>query len=345
MLKFTKGNILKTNAEAIINTVNCVGVMGKGIALQFKQAFPENYLAYKKICDSGELKPGKLYIYDTGSMINPRYIINFPTKNHWKEKSKIDYIKSGLTALKESLGKLKIKSIAIPPLGSGSGGLAWLNVKKIIVGELNKLDDIDIYIFEPQGAPKFDSMPVRTSKPALTRARALLIKLINSYKAPGYILSLLEIQKLAYFLQLAGENLNLEFVKGKYGPYAENLNFLLQRLEGHFLRGYGDRSKDSQIHLLDRANDEADAFLEQDYISHKKLDRVSNLIKGFETPYGMELLATVHWVSSESPSIRDNIGGIVRKVKAWSERKRMRFQAKHIEIAWNRLKQQGWIES
>jgi len=219
MIKLTQGNVLEADVEALVNTVNCVGIMGKGIALQFKQAFRDNFQAYTNACRKEEVKPGLMFIFPTHRMINPKYIINFPTKRHWKEKSKLEYIEQGLNSLVKEVRRLRIKAIAIPPL-----------------------PDVQVLLFEPGRTPEAESMPIDSPKPSLTRARALLIKLLEQYAIPGYRLSLLEIQKLAYFLQVAGEPLRLEYVKQKYGPYAENLNFVLQLLEGHYIRGYGDRS-------------------------------------------------------------------------------------------------------
>src|SRR3990172_5088062 len=125
MIEYTKGNLLVADAEALVNTVNCVGYMGKGIALQFKQAFPANFMAYEKACHAHDVKPGHMFIFETGSMVNPRYIINFPTKRHWRGKSRVGDIESGLQTLIEEVKRLGIHSIAVPPLGSGLGGLDW----------------------------------------------------------------------------------------------------------------------------------------------------------------------------------------------------------------------------
>src|SRR5699024_6720187 len=131
-------------------------------------------------------------------------------------------------------------------------------------------------------------MKIGTTKPKMTEARALLLASLNNYMAPGYRLTLLEIQKIAYFLQEAGEPLKLDFEKNKYGPYAENLNFVLQRLEGHFLRGYGDRERNSEIHVINSAGVEANEYLENNEENRLRLKKVSDIIQGFETPYGME---------------------------------------------------------
>lgn len=343
MFETKSGNILKSDVEAIVNTVNCVGIMGKGIALQFKYAYPENYKSYKKACDNKQVKLGKMHIFDTGKFINPRYIINFPTKNHWKGKSKIEEIRRGLFDLKNIIVKYNIRSIAIPPLGCGNGGLDWNNVKNIILESLNNLSNVKILLYAPEGAPKLDTMPVKSKIPNLTKLRALLISLIKKYSEPGYKLSLLEVQKLAYFLQESGEELKLEFVKDKFGPYAEKLNFVLQRLEGHYLRGYGDRSRDAQISVVDDKFENVEMFITNELESKKNLERIYDLIKGFESPYGMELLATVHWVLMHNEININNIDNIIDEVQSWNLRKKKLLKPNHIKVAYNRLKEEEWI--
>ena len=238
MITFSKGDLLQSGAEAVINTVNCVGVMGKGIALQFKQAFPRNYDAYRRACDAGEVRLGEMFVFDTGSMINPRWIINFPTKGHWKAKSRLSDIETGLEDLKRVILENGIRSIAVPPLGCGNGGLDWAEVEPVIRRALGDLDEVDVRLFAPGAAPKVDEMRVGTTRPNMSRGRALVLTLLGLYGAAGYRHSLLEVQKLTYFLQAAGEDLKLGFQKYQYGPYAENLNHVLQRIEGHFIRGY-----------------------------------------------------------------------------------------------------------
>jgi len=342
MVKLSKGNLIEAKVEALVNTVNTLGIMGKGIALQFKQAYPENFNAYQKSCKGGEVKIGKMFTFETRQMVNPHYIINFPTKGHWKEKSKLEYIRSGLQDLIAEVKRLGVKSIAVPPLGCGSGGLDWNKVRPLVEKAFSEVPEVEVLLFSPEGAPNGDKMPVHTKKPNLTRLRAMLIKLIHRYSAPGYRVSNLEIQKLAYFLQTAGEDLKLDFVKEKYGPYAEKLHFVLQVLEGHFIRGYGDRSKDAQIILLPNAVREADAFLSGDRGASSVLERIANLIEGFETPYGMELLSTVHWVAShDNPAAHDEESAIAL-THGWSVRKAKLFKPDHINIAWKRIKQEGW---
>lgn len=345
MIKLVQGNILEADAEAVVNTVNCVGVMGKGIALQFKQAYPENFHAYKQACDAGDVRPGTMFVFKTGSMLNPKYIFNFPTKTHWKGKSRIEHIEAGLKALVSEIEHRRITSIAVPPLGCGNGGLQWADVHQRIVEALSGLNNVTTLVYAPLGAPAADRMLIRTAKPEMTRARASLVRVIQQYGVPGYRLTLLEIQKLAYFLQVAGEPLRLRFQKHIYGPYADNLHFVLQRLEGHFLRGYGDRGRHAHIRVLPDAVRRADSFLEEHQDAHSNLDRVNRLIEGFETPYGMELLATVHWVAVEDVLAAHDVKEAVERVLAWNTRKRKLFHRHHIEIAWVQLREENWLSA
>jgi len=344
MIEHAQGNLLLADAEALVNTVNCVGYMGKGIALQFKQAFPDNFKAYEKACRAHEVKPGRMFIYETGSMMNPRYIINFPTKRHWRGKSRIEDIESGLGALIQEVKRLGIRSIAVPPLGSGLGGLDWNVVRPMIERAFAELPEVKVLLYSPQGAPDAKAMPLRTQRPKLTTARALFIKLMDEYSALHYRRTLLEIQKLAYFLQEAGEPLRLRFEKGLYGPYAHNLNKVLETLEGHYIRGFGDSQKpDTEIELLPHAVEEAEAFLSAHKESLARLERVGDLIAGFETPYGMELLSSAHWVGKHDDPVARDEATAAQCIQNWNERKRGMFPAHHVRVAWERLNEQHWL--
>lgn len=344
MIETGRGNLLEADVEALVNTVNSVGIMGKGIALQFKQAWPGNFQAYEKACKAGMVGPGRMFVYETMEVMNPRFIINFPTKRHWRGKSKIEDIKSGLLALTAAIKRYQIKSIAIPPLGCGNGGLDWSVVRPLIEKEFISMPEVQVLIFEPDGAPVATEMPIRTQRPKMTVARALFVKLMEKYSTLNYRLTLLEIQKLAYFLQEAGEPLRLKYQEAHYGPYANNLNKVLEILEGHFITGYGDSQKpEAEIDLLPGATDIADEFLSKHDESNKRLEQVSELIEGFETPYGMELLSTVHWVRhhQQPPAIDEDTA--INSVQEWSERKHRLFKPRHIHIAWERLHTLGWM--
>lgn len=344
-ITITQGDLLKQDdVDAIVNTVNCVGVMGKGIALQFKNKWPANNAAYEAACKAKQVRPGIMFVFDSGGLVKPNYIINFPTKDHWRGKSRIEFIRDGLVDLVEQVKRLCIHSIAIPPLGCGNGGLKWDEVRPLIEQAFAGLSDVEVRLFEPAGAPDPKSMEVRTLRPKMTSGRAAILKVLDTYRTLEYGLSRIEVQKLAYFLQEAGENLKLTFVKNQYGPYSDELRHALNHMEGHFIRGLGDGVVEAEIEPVADALTEADQFVIAS--GHGALERhvanVASLIEGFQSPYGMELLATVHWVATREPNAH-SIDEAVRAVHSWNERKAKIMQPAHIAAAWNRLESQGWL--
>ena len=344
MLELTKGDILKADAEALVNTVNCVGVMGRGIALQFRKAFPENFKAYKSACDKKTLHPGCMLVYDLSRFENPRYVINFPTKRHWKGKSKIEDIESGLKALVEEVNQYNIRSIAIPPLGCGLGGLKWEQVKPMIQKAFANRPDVHVLLYEAAGAPIAEEMVKEKKVPNMTVGRAVLLALMNRYREAFMdpFVSLLEMHKLMYFMQEAGEDLRLNYTKALYGPYAKNLRHVLNLIERYFISGFADAEDrpDTRIELMPEAANKANHYLGDHCVTRERFNRVVDLINGFETPFGMELLSTVHWVATREDA--ETIDEVITKTYEWNERKRM-FQKEHIRIAWEVLEQKGWL--
>ncbi len=344
MIEFKRGDLLASDSEAIVNTVNCVGVMGRGIALQVKNAYPANFKAYAHACDRGDLEPGRMFVYATGLLGNPQYIINFPTKRHWKARSRLADIELGLTALVADIRRLGVHSIALPPLGCGLGGLSWTDVRPLIVRAFAALPEVRVTVFEPAGAPAASAMPKSSVIPKMTGGRAALVGLMDRYLGGlmDPFVSLLEVHKLLYFLQEAGEPLQLKYQKAVYGPYAENLRQVLTRVEGHLVSGYGDGGDrpDKQLELVPGATQDAARFLAEHPETLQRFSRVAELVDGFETSFGLELLATVHWVTTrERPG---SIESLVNAVYAWGDRKRD-FTPEQIELAWTILREKGWI--
>jgi len=260
MIEDARGNLLQADAEALVNTVNCVGYMGKGLALQFRQAYPANYETYAAACRTGEVRPGRMLVYETAALVGPRYIINFPTKRHWRGKSRYEDIEAGLCALVQEVRERGIRSVAVPPLGCGLGGLEWERVRLMIQGAFAAHPEVRVLLYAPSAAPRPEDRPVRTARPAMSLSRALVIQLMGLYGRLDYRLTLLEIQKLAYFQQKAGEPLRLRYQQGPYGPYADNLNQVLLAMESHYTRGYtGSRRPDEEVSLLGGAAAEASA--------------------------------------------------------------------------------------
>jgi O-acetyl-ADP-ribose deacetylase (regulator of RNase III) len=349
MTEYVEGNILEADVQALVNTVNTVGVMGKGIALQFRKAFPEMFEEYERACTAGKVETGRMHVYDRGSLFNPRYIINFPTKKHWKGKSRIADIQAGLQDLIRQVKALGITSIAVPPLGCGHGGLDWSEVQPLIVEAFEELPDVRVLIYEPRGAPAPEKQVIRTQRPEMSLSRANVLRVLNRYYVLGYQLTLLEVHKLLYFLQEAGEGLRLRFTKGAYGPYADNLRHVLHRYEGHYTLGFGEgkNSPETPIRLLPEGLRAAEEFVaahpHEGDETEKRLERITELIEGFESPYGMELLASVHWIATHAEEQATDLDSAIRAMQNWNDRKRRTMKPDHIRIAWQRLQERGWI--
>lgn len=345
MIELQQGDILKAEADALVNTVNCVGVMGRGIALQFAKAFPEMFRAYEAACKRGDVEPGKVLTHDLNRFEQPHYVINVPTKKHWRGKGRMEYVEAGLAALVEEVRRLGVKSVAVPPLGCGLGGLEWSDVRPRIEEAFSAVPDVHVLVFEPKGAPSAEDMAKEQKKPNMTEGRALLLGLMRRYLAAVMdpSVTLLEIHKLMYFMQESGQNLRLKYSKGPYGPYAENLRHVLTHIEGHFIIGYGDAADkpDKPIEPKAEAVAAAEEFLKDHPRIHKRFDHVAELIGGFETPYGMELLSTVHWVARHEGA--RELDDAIERIYSWNDRKMM-FKREHIRIAWDALNREGWVE-
>jgi O-acetyl-ADP-ribose deacetylase (regulator of RNase III) len=344
MIEFKTGDILAEDAEALVNTVNCVGIMGRGVALQFKQAFPANFKAYEHACKQGHVEPGRMFVFDTGQLTHPRYIINFPTKRHWRGRSRIEDVETGLEALVGEIRCRGIRSIAMPPLGAGLGGLDWREVRPRIEQALLALPDVRVVVFEPRAATARDRAATAQKVPTMTPGRAALVGLMDRYLA-GLLdpfVTLLEVHKLMYFMQEAGEPLRLRYVAGPYGPYAENLRHVLQAIEGYYVSGYGDGgdAPDKALELVPGSVADAGAALDARPESRTRFERVKSLVEGFESPFGLELLATVHWIATrEHPVSEDDL---IARTYAWAERKRQ-FSPHQIGLALRVLTDRDWI--
>jgi O-acetyl-ADP-ribose deacetylase (regulator of RNase III) len=344
MIEYKTGDLLQDHSDALVNTVNCVGVMGRGIALQFKNAFPKNFNEYENACRHRDVQPGRMFVHATGELMPPRFIINFPTKRHWRGKSRIEDIEAGLEALRDTIQEYGIRSIAIPPLGSGLGGLDWNQVKSLIEKLLAPITDVQIVVYEPKGAPSSGMMVHNREIPKMTSGRAALVELMHRYLCGllDPMVTLLEIHKLMYFMQEAGEPLKLRFQKAPYGPYAENLRHVLHAIEGYFISGYADGgdAPDKKLMLVPGAREDASAFLHNSEETLTRFQRVSTLVEGYESPFGLELLSTVHWViKNENAGTMDEIQN---RTYAWNDRKK-RFTPRQIKIAVEALEKNGWV--
>jgi O-acetyl-ADP-ribose deacetylase (regulator of RNase III) len=343
MIEYKTGDILAEDAEALVNTVNCVGIMGRGIALQFKKVWPANFKAYAAACRRHEVQPGRMFVFETRELTGPRYIINFPTKRHWRGRSRIEDIEAGLDALVQEIRSRDIRSIALPPLGAGLGGLDWAQVRKRIDEALGTLDDVRVVVFEPSAVPVRARGQRSNKAPTMTPGRAALIGLMQRY-LDGLLdpaVTLLEVHKLMYFMQEAGEPLRLRLSKGPLGPYAENLRHVLTEIEGYYVTGYGAGGDEPEkpVELVPGAVIDAQALLAERPATRERFERVAQLVAGFESPFGLELLATVHWVMMREDA-RSGVE-VIRRTYEWGSRKEQ-FTERQILLARDVLDARGF---
>lgn len=352
MITYTQGNLLEAKVEALVNTVNTVGVMGKGIALMFKERFPANMEAYAKACKAKQVHTGTMFVTETGELMGPRWIVNFPTKQHWRAKSQMAWIIDGLADLRRFIEDNRVQSIAIPPLGAGNGGLNWSEVKPHIEQALGDLPGIEVIVFEPTA--QYQNVAKRKGVEKLTPARAMIAELVRRYWVLGMECSLLEIQKLAWFLERSIEAegldnpLDLRFTANNYGPYADRLRHLLDGLDGSYLKSEKRISDCGPLDVIwfnDAKRDKVALYLKTEAKAYlPALERTARLIDGFESPFGMELLSTVDWLIARE-QVQPEPQSLLEGVKhwpggaRWAERKLRLFDAPKLALALQRLQQ------
>lgn len=345
MITTASGDLLNADVDALVNTVNCVGVMGKGIALQFKRHYPDVFKEYERACKRGDVSIGRMNVIPTGRLDGPKYIINFPTKRHWRAPSKLEYIEEGLSNLHKTIQELGIRSIAIPPLGTGNGGLSWSAVEPMIISKLGDLENVDVRLYAPSLSTR--GLPGRVNV-TMTWGRAVLLHLLQSYVERRAQVepwedwsgaSHLEIQKLMYFANILDPRLRLDFEPDRYGPYSERVRHLVQEMEGTFLKGHGDGTTPvlslEPIALSSRGESELMAYADT---SEKDIDglvrAVLDRIEGYEGAYGLELLASTHWALTHQDAGSDTAA----TVRRWSNRKGRIFTDQHVHSAEDHLR-------
>ncbi len=351
-IRYTQGNLLESGAEALVNTVNTVGVMGKGIALMFKERFADNYARYRAACKAGELRVGQLFVTEPAELQGPRWVVNFPTKQDWRAPSRLEWVREGLVELRRFLSENGVRSVAIPPLGAGNGGLDWSRVRAEIEEALAGLEGTEVFVYEPSS--QYQNVAKRSGVLHLTPARALVTELVRRYAVLGFECSLLEIQKLAWLLERAlkqqglPDPLNLQFKADRYGPYAHRLTHLLDSLDGSYLhcdKRLTDAGPLDAIWFEPRQRDRLQVYLDSSEVTpyHAALQTVSTVIDGFQSPFGLELLATVDWLLSRDGCAPD-VASVREALSRWpagaahAERKARLFDERAIGLALEALR-------
>jgi O-acetyl-ADP-ribose deacetylase (regulator of RNase III) len=351
MIHFSQGNLLDAPSEALVNTVNEVGVMGKGIALQFREAFPESSREYERAAKAREIHVGRVMVTSGQSLLGPKWIIHFPTKKHWRHPSRLEWIREGLKDLVRVIQARGIHSVALPPLGCGNGGLEWQHVRREIEAAFASVPDVDVTVFVP--TQQYYNAPKREGVEELTPARALIAELVRRYSVLGIDCSLLEVQKLAWFLSRSvdrhnlADPLKLDFVANRYGPYADQLRHLLNALDGSYLhceRRLADAKPADIVWFEDDQRQQVASFLEsrESRTFLPALDEVTALIDGFESPLGLEALSTVDWLIHVR-SVEPTVSAVRQALSAWpagataSRRKQRIFDDRLLQLSIDRL--------
>lgn len=358
MIRYTEGNLLDAPVDALVNTVNEVGVMGKGVALMFKERFPASSEQYQRAAKKGEVHVGRVFVTESDSLVGPRWLIHFPTKKHWRHPSRLGWIHDGLRDLIRVLHRRGIESVALPALGCGNGGLDWHVVRREIEWAFDALPDVKCVVYQPTGV--YHNMGKEGGVQGLTVPRALMAELIRRYEVLGIGCTNLEVQKLAWFIHrwIDAENLDnplrLEFGANKYGPYADRLRHLLNAMDGSYLhceRRLADAGPQDLIRFDDERRDEVAGYLEEprSRLYERPLNKTTELIDGFESPLGMELLATVDWLVSRErceAALRSLREGLAQwpASRAAARRKQRLFDDKMLLVAIERLTECGLVE-
>lgn len=351
MIQFTKGNLLESPAQALVNTVNTEGVMGKGIALQFKEMFPDNYQLYRDACKKHLVNVGQMFVTSESTLTDTKIIVNFPTKTTWKKPSEYSYIEEGLRALRNEIISRNISSIAIPPLGSHNGGLDWLVVKQMIINYLQNLN-CQIYIYEPSDAivEKMKSERVK-----LTPARAMMLDVLCDMVSYGEFASVFAAEKAVYFLQRNGAKniFNIDFTRSFYGPYSKGkIAHVLYYLNGSYVRGMGGMQNKpfDEIWLLsDTSTSVSDYLNSEENQKFKEIsERTKLFLRGYYSTYSLELLSTVDYILLNDKRLEqwknmnncDVIDLVNEDISQWSQRKEALFAgSKFVPIILKHLRE------
>lgn len=357
MIRYIRGNLLGIEAEALVNTVNEMGVMGKGIALMFSEAFPESAREYEAAARREEVRVGRMFVTESHMLLGPRWIIHFPTKKHWRNPSKLEWIREGLRDLSKVIEERGIRSVALPPLGCGNGGLDWYHVRREIEGVLSHLPDVEVIVFEPSS--EYLNAPKRSGVEALTPARALMAEMVRRYSILGLECTNLEVQKMAWFLERVIQQmgckdpLRLSFKANKFGPYADDLRHLLDAMDGSYLhceKRLSDAGPMDLIWFDDSKREAVETYLKNPDAAAfvEAMEKTTALIDGFESPFGMELLSTVDWLLTRGQT-EVSVEAIRAALATWpggaaaGKRKLKLFDERMIEVALSRLEQSGLI--
>lgn len=358
MVTVKVGNLLKSNAQTLVNTVNTVGVMGKGIALAFKKQYPEMYADYVARCQRGEVRLGRPYLYRLPS---GRAVLNFPTKEHWRAVSRLDAIVDGLEYLKAHQKEWGIKSLAVPPLGCGNGQLDWDVIGPTLHRHLKDLD-IPVELYAPHGTPTeqlqlsfFDEAPAAPRGPEIDHrivrvesGWVALVEAINRITQDRFHwpVGRTRMQKIAYFLEAAGVPVGLQHERGSYGPYAAALKSVVGRLQNNGLLAEERLGRMIAVQVGPTYEDARRAYGDELTGWDGAIDRVVDLFARLRTDQ-TEVAATVHFSAVELAGAlgrRPTEAEVLAAVMQWKARRQPPFEPADVAGAIRNLGILGWVD-
>ena len=322
MIKFETGDILSSSAQCLVNTVNCEGFMGKGIAYQFKERFPENNKNYVAACKAGKFSVGHILFF----FENEKIIANFPTKDKWREKSQYSYIEDGLDSLVQGVETKNISSIAIPPLGCGNGGLDWNRVKAMITDKFQNRA-VDVIVYEP--SKRFT--PKNIEIPKMTASHLILMKLKGGIPASKF--NKLRLQKSAYLLNVFSNTDYFKFEEYKFGPYAHSIEILSQQIKA-FQESYHVDTNGAEKNLYNNLiSDSVKATVEKyDLVIKKSANFVNSIVSNHE----LEIATTIIAIIRTHPQFSDD-EIVYYFLHNWPKYDKKRFEEDEIKLSINRL--------
>lgn len=352
-VRMLEGDLLKSNMHALVNTVNTVGIMGKGVALAFKKRYPDMYLDYVKRCDRGEVRLGEPYVYRASDHV----IVNFPTKQHWRSVSRLSDIEAGLDYLERHCKEWHIKSLAVPPLGCGNGQLEWRIVGPILLRHLKRLD-IPVELYAPHGSTLLGEIQLDLLEQAGTQgseqewrlepwlvAIAETVRRLESLRY-HWPVGRVMLQKIVYFATVAGLPTGLEFQRASYGPFAPDLKAAVGRLENNGILTEHQRGRMIEMRTSSALDDARTSYSDQLAKWSDLIDQLVDLVARFDTTRA-EIAATVHYASQDlsnqlgrNPTVTE----VVDYVEDWKRRRSPKLERTDILRAVVGLGTRGWLQ-
>jgi O-acetyl-ADP-ribose deacetylase (regulator of RNase III)/uncharacterized protein YwgA len=355
------GDLFESPAQTLVNTVNCVGVMGKGVALEFKKRFPDMFEDYARRCARGEVKLGQPYLYRT---LLPPYVLNFPTKDDWRAPARLEDIVAGLEYLEAHFRDWGITSLAVPPLGCGQGGLDWSVIGPTLYNHLQRLG-VPVHLYAPYGTPheeleprhlqrtlesrSVSNDPASLPMPRMEPAWVALVAALHRVESDPHHwpIGKVSFQKLAYFATATGLPTGLSFTKGRFGPYAPGLTGVMNRLANNGLITHQRLGRMSAVRVGSTFGDAERTHRDALEQWSSEIERVADLFARFPKTRDAEVAASIHFVASSleaedgRPPSEDEV--LVR-VLDWKRDKRPALHEDEIVQTMRILAMLGWLK-